>query len=94
MNTHATMAAMPLASRRHRSARKLAPALFLAPAVALLAMFLVYPLLQSFRLSLLDGKIPEALKQPIFCFPEEFRVLQSAILAFAKPLTIRSQRLA
>lgn len=54
MNTHATVAALPLASRRHHSARTLAPALFLAPAVALLGMFLVYPLLQSFRLSLLE----------------------------------------
>jgi len=54
MNTHATVAAVPLARRRHRSARQLAPAIFLAPAVALLAMFLVYPLLQSFRLSLLE----------------------------------------
>jgi len=54
MNTHATAAALPLAGRRHRSARTLAPALFLAPAVVLLGMFLVYPLLQSFRLSLLE----------------------------------------
>jgi raffinose/stachyose/melibiose transport system permease protein len=54
MNTHATAAALPVASRRHRSGRALAPALFLAPAVALLGMFLVYPLLQSFRLSLLE----------------------------------------
>jgi raffinose/stachyose/melibiose transport system permease protein len=54
MNTHATVAAVPVARRRHRSARQLAPAIFLAPAVALLAMFLVYPLLQSFRLSLLE----------------------------------------
>jgi type VI secretion system protein ImpL len=46
----------------------------------------IYDRLHRFRLSLLDGKIPEALKQPIFCFPEEFKALQSAILAFAKPL--------
>ena len=54
MNTHATAAALPVAGRRHRSGRALAPALFLAPAVVLLGMFLVYPLLQSFRLSLLE----------------------------------------
>ena len=54
MNTHASAAALPVASRRHRSGRALAPALFLAPAVVLLGMFLVYPLLQSFRLSLLE----------------------------------------
>jgi raffinose/stachyose/melibiose transport system permease protein len=54
MNTHATAAALPVASRRRRSGRALAPALFLAPAVVLLGMFLVYPLLQSFRLSLLE----------------------------------------
>jgi len=46
----------------------------------------IYDRLHRFRLSLLDGKIPESLKQPIFCFPEEFKALQSAILAFAKPL--------
>lgn len=54
MNTHATVMALSLASRRQWLARKLAPAFFLAPAVALLATFLVYPLLQSFRLSLLE----------------------------------------
>lgn len=54
MDNHATAAALPLASRRNRSLRKLAPALFLAPAVALLATFLVFPLLQSFRLSLIE----------------------------------------
>ncbi len=46
----------------------------------------IYDRLHRFRLSLLDGKIPETLKQPIFCFPEEFKALQTALLAFAKPL--------
>lgn len=46
----------------------------------------IYGRLHRFRLSLLDGKIPETLKQPIFCFPEEFKALQTALLTFAKPL--------
>ena len=46
----------------------------------------IYDRLHRFRLSLLDGKIPETLKQPIFCFPEEFKALQAALLTFAKPL--------
>ena len=36
------------------SLRKLAPAIFLAPAVLLLIVYLLYPLVDSFRLSLLD----------------------------------------
>lgn len=55
MNTHAAVApGIPWTHRRHRSVRQFAPAIFLLPAVALLATFLVYPLIQSFRLSLLD----------------------------------------
>jgi len=54
MNTHVTMAALPSAIRRQQYARNLAPVLFLAPAVALLVTFLVYPLGQSFHLSLLE----------------------------------------
>lgn len=40
--------------RRRRPPRWLAPALFLAPALALLAAFLAYPLLASLQLSLLE----------------------------------------
>jgi carbohydrate ABC transporter membrane protein 1, CUT1 family (TC 3.A.1.1.-) len=36
------------------SLRKLAPAIFLAPAVLMLTVYLIYPLVDSFRLSLLD----------------------------------------
>lgn len=36
------------------SVRKLAPAIFLAPAILLLAVYLLYPLVESFRLSLFD----------------------------------------
>ncbi len=50
----------PAVERAHRSRRRLripgkaAPAIFLAPAVLLLLVFLLYPLLSSFRLSFLD----------------------------------------
>lgn len=54
MNINTTVAPPPFASFRHRLVRKLAPVIFLAPAVVLLAAFLVYPLIQSFRLSLLE----------------------------------------
>ncbi|MEF2070279.1 carbohydrate ABC transporter permease [Consotaella aegiceratis] len=40
--------------RRRITAQTIAPALFLAPAVILLALYLLYPLVDSFRLSLLD----------------------------------------
>lgn len=46
----------------------------------------IYDRLHRFRLSLLDGKIPDTLKQPVFCFPEEFKALQAVLLTFAKPL--------
>jgi raffinose/stachyose/melibiose transport system permease protein len=40
--------------KRFRLAQKSAPVLFLAPAVILLTVYLLYPLFESFRLSLLD----------------------------------------
>jgi raffinose/stachyose/melibiose transport system permease protein len=49
---------MPAAHRAmtHRplSLRRWAPAVFLAPAIGLLLLYLIYPLVESFRLSLLD----------------------------------------
>lgn len=47
------IAMAPTARRREFPPRAWAPALFLAPALVLLAVFLAYPLLESFRLSLL-----------------------------------------
>lgn len=44
----------PAAGWGRRAARALVPAVFLAPAVLLLAVFLLYPLAETFRLSLLD----------------------------------------
>jgi len=54
MNAQATVATLPSAIRRQKYARNFAPALFLTPAVALLVTFLVYPLVQSFHLSMLE----------------------------------------
>lgn len=42
--------------------------------------------LHRFRLSLLDSKLPTNLRQPVFCFPEECKVLWRTVLTFAKPL--------
>lgn len=47
---------------------------------------LIYERLHQFRFSLLESKLPERLRQPVFCFPEEFQALQQALMAFAKPL--------
>ena len=41
-------------TRRFRAAQKAAPFVFLAPAILLLALFLLYPLVSSFRLSFVD----------------------------------------
>ena len=46
----------------------------------------IYERLHRFRLSLLDSKLSERLRQPVFCFPEEFAALQQSLVAFAKPL--------
>ncbi|WP_210200541.1 carbohydrate ABC transporter permease [Cohaesibacter celericrescens] len=48
------MAPVRRRSGRARLIQKAAPAVFLAPAIILLAVFLLYPLVYSFRLSLLD----------------------------------------
>lgn len=53
MVTSTTTARMPLQERRRRSQAWVAAA-FLLPALLMLAVFLVYPLLSSFRLSLLS----------------------------------------
>lgn len=47
-------AAAPSTIERPRAPRWLTPVLFLAPALALLACFLLYPLVESLRLSLLE----------------------------------------
>src|SRR6218665_763194 len=55
MNRQATpTAAAPWTDRRRHAPEWLAPALFLAPALALLAVFLLYPLIDSLRLSLVE----------------------------------------
>ncbi len=46
----------------------------------------VYQRLHFFRTALLDGSLPETLRPAIFCFPEEFRALEHALLALAEPL--------
>jgi type VI secretion system protein ImpL len=46
----------------------------------------VYERLHVLRLSILNGNTPEALRQPIFCFPEEFRAIERSLSAFVGPL--------
>ena len=53
MNSRVTVLA-PTPRRRAALARRLAPVVFLAPAVLLMLVFLVYPLVDSFRLSLFE----------------------------------------
>lgn len=53
MELQSTLVMAPPARRRALPLAALAPALFLAPALLLLAAFLAYPLVESFRLSLL-----------------------------------------
>lgn len=50
------------------------------------AMDAIYRRLHTARAALLDSNVPEALRPPIFCFPEEFRALAPAVVAFAEPL--------
>jgi type VI secretion system protein ImpL len=38
------------------------------------------------RLSLLNGETPEERRQPVFCFPEEFRALENRAGIFLEPL--------
>lgn len=54
MNTSTAVAPATPGLRRDRQVRSLVPIFFLAPAVALLLVFLVYPLAESFHLSLLE----------------------------------------
>lgn len=54
MTTQTSAALMPPAIRRRQYAKSFAPIVFLTPAVAMLAIFLAYPLVQSFQLSLLS----------------------------------------
>src|SRR6218665_3665866 len=55
MNRQATPTpAAPWSDQRGPAPEWLAPALFLAPALALLAVFLLYPLIESVRLSLVE----------------------------------------
>ncbi|MGH7932987.1 MAG: type VI secretion protein IcmF/TssM N-terminal domain-containing protein [Candidatus Binataceae bacterium] len=46
----------------------------------------VYERLNLFRLSILNGKIAEAMTQPVFCFPEELRALERPLATFVAPL--------
>lgn len=46
----------------------------------------IYGRLHLFRLSILEGKAPAGLRPAIFCFPEEFRALQSPLLAVMESL--------
>lgn len=50
------------------------------------ALDTIYRRLHTARAALLDANVPEQLRPPIFCFPEEFRALSPAVLAFAEPL--------
>ncbi|BDT69990.1 diacetylchitobiose uptake system permease protein NgcF [Comamonadaceae bacterium OS-1] len=53
MTSSSISLALPVARRRRHLAARWAPVFFLAPSVALLLLFLLYPLLESFHLSLL-----------------------------------------
>src|SRR5208282_3433196 len=44
----------------------------------------IYERLHFLRLSMLNGRTPEALRQPIFCFPEEFRAIERPLMIFAQ----------
>jgi type VI secretion system protein ImpL len=46
----------------------------------------VYDRLHILRLSIFNGKTAEQMRQPIFCFPEEFRALEGPLEAFIEPL--------
>ena len=46
----------------------------------------IYQRLHFFRAALLESSVPEGLRPAIFCFPEEFRSLQQALVAFVEPL--------
>jgi hypothetical protein len=47
---------------------------------------IIYDRLLRLRLSLLENRVSESVRQPVFCFPEEMRALSPALLAFAEPL--------
>lgn len=47
---------------------------------------IIYDRLLRFRLSLLDNRVSESVRQPVFCFPEEMRALAPALMTFAEPL--------
>lgn len=46
----------------------------------------IYDRFLIFRLSILEGKAPEALRPAIFCVPEEFKALQRPLAIFAETL--------
>ncbi|MGE0826419.1 MAG: type VI secretion protein IcmF/TssM N-terminal domain-containing protein [Candidatus Binatia bacterium] len=46
----------------------------------------IYQRLHRLRLTLLDSKLSETLRQPVFCFPEEFKVIEKPLLTLAKSL--------
>jgi type VI secretion system protein ImpL len=46
----------------------------------------IYERFHVLRLSILDGNTTEHLRQPIFCFPEEFKALERPLNAFIGPL--------
>jgi len=46
----------------------------------------VYERLNVIRQSILNGNMPASLRQPIFCFPEEFRAIERPLTVFVGPL--------
>jgi len=46
----------------------------------------VFDRLHLLRLALLNSRVPETLREPIFCLPEELRALEQPLRAFAAPL--------
>jgi type VI protein secretion system component VasK len=46
----------------------------------------VYERLHVIRQSILNANVPEALRQPIFSFPEEFRSIERSLNALVGPL--------
>lgn len=49
----------------------------------------IYERLDFLRLSILNGRAPEPISPAIFCFPEEFRALESPLRTFAQRLLSR-----
>lgn len=52
----------------------------------------IYERLHFFRLTLLEGKIPDAHRPAVFCFPEEFRSLERSLATFIEALCTEDVR--